>query len=414
MDELRLRALDELLAAERQFRQQAEGRVRALNAVLTELAYRLGGEKLELLRKQDTHAPQSWTPETWRAFFQALTLDPSAGWGSEKKNGNGNGYHVEIERLTQEVERLKKELSDTQTELWRERKKAAEIRTYETEIQKEKAVTHTSTAVPENYAYKHIPIMGWQTPVIPAAFAARLQSGASTRRDAQLNERRRMMALWLLSVSGIAAQIELTRLIAAREGVSPEAGSIKRPIESLAENSLIISQTLSINLGNTPSRLVVLRLSEDGKTLCKLWGYPIAENEWERLIHLHEGDRQEDHTMAILLFTAHARIRGWKATVLPELDNAARPDVLIENESGERWYVEVETGRREHENNAKWRNLADLQDGKIALCARTQEDRKALVADCQHWHGIATDLESLVLNKLKNIKPGDDLWTQRW
>jgi hypothetical protein len=107
-------------------------------------------------------------------------------------------------------------------------------------------------------------------------------------------------------------------------------------------------------------------------------------------------------------------MRGWKAKVLPEItESPARPDVFIENDQ-ERWYVEVETGTRVQENNAKWLNLAQLQDGKIALCARTPEERKVLVSDCLRWKGVATDLESLVLHKMKEITPGAPLWMETW
>ena len=417
-EELRTRSLLELLEAERLFRQQAEQRLRSLNAVLTELAYRLSGEKLELLRKQDSTIPQSWTPEQWRAFFQGLTLDPQAsGWGSKS---NGNGHHVEMENLQKEIARLKAELTQA-------RQRILELEQEKTRPTQEDIQWQSSNVAPPvipkknispselGYGYAQIPLLEWEQPAIPIRFSDRIRSGAATRRDAQLNERRKLLVLWLLSFSGISAQIEIGRLVSALENVSAEAGSVKRPIEALVNSNLLVSQTLNLYLERTLTRLVALRLSEEGKELCSYWGYPNAESEWERLLRLHEGDKQEGHTLAVLLFAAYARMRGWKVTILPDVQrSSARPDVLIESASGERWYVEVETGTREHVENAKWHNLAALQEGRVAVCARTAEERKVLAADCQQWHGVATDLESMVGTKLKNIKPGDKLWIQEW
>ncbi|MEJ5200652.1 MAG: hypothetical protein WHV66_00350 [Anaerolineales bacterium] len=438
VDEIRLRAMSEILAAERLFREQAEKRLREMGDVLTEIAYRLGGDKLETLRREDATVPKRWGPEDWRKFFQALALTPSSGWEASgwgtPQRSNGNGHHppaddgqatAEFDTLRTENSRLQEQIAELTRALWEARRNAENNRSIfvqPTDRHAETVVRAQAQAAPrvrvdrvENYAYRHIPLAEWQPPTIPAAYVKRLESQATNRRDGEVNERRKLLFLWLLAVSGIAAQLELNRLLASREGISPEAGSLKRPVDSLEENNLVIQQTLTIQIGTMPSRLVVLRLSEDGKRLCQLWGYEIVENEWERMIRLHEGDRQEAHTLAVLLFTAHARLRGWKATVLPEVqDTPARPDVLIENENGERWYVEVETGTRVHENNAKWCNLAELQDGKVALCAKTVEERKVLVQDCSHWHGVATDLESLIAIKLKSVKVGDELWTERW
>ncbi len=408
-EEVRTRSFKELLEAERGFRLQAEERLRGFSAVMTELAYRLAGEKLERMRKQDANLPLAWTPEQWRAFFQALTLDPDAqsGWASQPKD---NGHRTALERLQLEVRRL-------QTELDMARQRIAELE-HAASTTSSASLSPAATPLSQadlGYGYAHIPLWAWSPPLIPASYADRLRSSTATRRDAQINQRRKLLTLWLLSQSGIATQIEISRQIAVREGISPEAGSIKRPIEALAANNLLISQTLTLHLGSTPTRLVVLRLSQEGKDLCHLWGYPNVENDWERLIRLHEGERQAGHTLAVLLFAAHARLRGWRASVLPDVERLpARPDVYLQNEQGVSWYVEVETGTREHAGNAKWRNLAELQNGSVALCARTIEERKVLVGDCQQWQGVATDLESLVSQKLKHVKPGEELWVQRW
>ncbi len=114
VDDLRLRMLDDLLTAERNFRDLAEKRARALTGVLTELAYRLAGEKLEQMRQLDPSAPSSWKPEEWRSFFLAVSLTPPGeGWG--KANGNppqgGNGHAAEIAALQAKIAALERELA---------------------------------------------------------------------------------------------------------------------------------------------------------------------------------------------------------------------------------------------------------------------------------------------------------------
>lgn len=410
--DLRTRSLSELLDAERVFRQQAEVHVRALNAILTDLAYRYGGDRLEQRCKQDSSAPSSWTPDQWRNFFQALTLDPdSSSWDDHAcpKDGNGNGHHAELEKLEEEIKRLKAELVEARQQLAVEKRPSSGAK----ELSQVLATPPLNTET-LGLGYAHLSQAEFTPQKIPANFASRIKSESSTDRDSDFTVRRAQKILWVIAGTGISALIEINRIVGKWENISAEAGSIKRVVANLAKNNLIILKTLGINLSTAPTRLVVARLSEDGKTLCKLLGYPIVESDWERINRLHEGEKQEGHTLAVLLFTAHARMRGWKAKVLPEItESPARPDVFIENDQ-ERWYVEVETGTRVQENNAKWLNLAQLQDGKISLCARTPEERKVLVSDCLRWKGVATDLESLVLHKMKEITPGAPLWMETW
>lgn len=428
-ESLRLRAIDELLAAERSFREQAEERLRQLNAVLTEVAYRMGGDRLEALRRQDTTIPKRWTPEDWRRFFLTVILESDkSGWGNASGNGNGNGKAEELQKYRDQVRQLKAENTHLKQELDRLLKQAASLQKPPAAPQKpngtkssppvttQAIIVQESPAQPSisNPAYAHIPLDTWQMPAVPVTYQDRLLSSGASPRDTQLNLRRKLMALWLLSFTGYPAQIEIAALIAAREGISPGAGSLKRPMVGLGESNLVISQTLSINLETKPSRLVVLRLSEDGKRLCEILGYPNVENEWERLIRLHEGEKQEEHTLAVLLFTVHARLRGWHAEVLPEMqDTPARPDVLIERDD-ERWYVEVEINADAKDRSAKWINLAELQGGRLAICARTVSDRKALIQDCARWHGVATDLETLIETKIKSAYFEGELWAEQW
>ena len=76
--------------------------------------------------------------------------------------------------------------------------------------------------------------------------------------------------------------------------------------------------------------------------------------------------------------------------------------------------MEVELGQKE--SPSKWRNQAKLNDGKVALCAATPETRKRLVGDCvlDKLPGLATDLETLVKVKFKEIREDTPLWLEEW
>jgi hypothetical protein len=137
---------------------------------------------------------------------------------------------------------------------------------------------------------------------------------------------------------------------------------------------------------------------------------------WELLLKGHEGDRFPEHTLAILIFTMHARKRGWATQVLPPVQNTnAAPDALVLKGS-ERWYVEVELSQKE--NLAKWKNLAALNGGKVAICAATPEYMTRLAGDCRlaNLPGIATELQTLVkgTKPYKAINEQTPFWLESW
>ena len=78
-DQVMNRGLGDILKAERDLREIAEGQNRALRGALKELAYRLAGEELEELRRSNPEAPDNWTADDWRKFFAKHQTDDS-GW----------------------------------------------------------------------------------------------------------------------------------------------------------------------------------------------------------------------------------------------------------------------------------------------------------------------------------------------
>ncbi|MEW6287378.1 MAG: hypothetical protein AB1509_14235 [Chloroflexota bacterium] len=401
VDDLRLRMLDDLLAAERSFRDMAEKRSRALTGVLTELAYRLAGERLEQMRQLDPSAPGGWKPEDWRNFFLSVSLAPQGeGWGGKPPtNGNGNGkHHAEVTTLQVKIAALEREL--------------AQARQATVQAQQQQKQTAQPLPIQPNGRFSNFVM-----PKIPKAFEHRWQVRSEmSKADAELHLKRRGMVMKCLA-DGQNVQVEIGRYVGDATGAQYRSGSIRRVFDALEESGLIVRQTLSLQVtGNMPTRLAVARLSAEGKQFCAALGWQVVESEWERLNRLHEGEKQEGHTLAVLLFAAAARLRGWAVEILPEAQGNARPDMAI-SRAEQRLYVEVETGTRLHDANAKWRMNAELNGGRCALVARNVEERGVLVADCKHHvaeHGCATDIETLIAGRLVEVNEGDLLWAEEW
>jgi hypothetical protein len=402
VDDLRMRMLDDLLTAERNFRDLAERKARALTGVLTELAYRLAGEKLEQMRQLDPSAPQGWKPEDWRSFFLAVSLTPPGeGWG--KPNGNpppgGNGHAAEIAALQAKVTALERELAQAR------------------QVSHQRRVEQDNPLLVATQPQAGGRLAGFTMPKIPKAWEHRWQVRTEmSKADAELHLKRRGMVLKCLA-DGLSVQVEIGKYVGDATGAQYRSGAMRRVFEALEESGLIVRQTLTLQVtGNMPTRLAVARLSAEGKEFCsKGLGWQVVESDWERLLRLHEGDKQEGHTLAVLLCASAARLRGWTVEVLPEVQGNARPDLSIAK-GDERIYVEVETGARLHDANAKWRMNADLNGGRVALVARNVEERGVLVADCKHvaGHGMATDVETLIAGRLVEVGEGDPLWAEEW
>lgn len=383
--------LMDMLTAERTFREMAEKKARALTAILTEVAYRMDGAKLEAMRQKDPTAPGGWKPDDWRNFFSGAAQQASD-WGDP--------HHTVTARLEREVASLKQE-----------RAAAAKVVAL---LPREPSEPPQAPAAPAPKVIVETP--RYDIPRIPSAYAGRFKTPVGvSKADADLNLFRRVSALKLLA-GGLSVQVEVGNLLGAESGVQGRSGSIRRVLDALDISGLIVRQTLTMNInGNTPTRLVVARLSAEGKTLCGLWNWTVIESEWERLIRLHEGEKQEEHTLAILLTATSARTRKMSVEILPEVEGNARPDMLLVEPDGAKLYVEVETGTRLHDENAKWRMNAALNGGSVALVARNVAERKQLISDCRNiGSGRATDVETLIATKFTEIHPSTPLWAETW
>jgi hypothetical protein len=156
--------------------------------------------------------------------------------------------------------------------------------------------------------------------------------------------------------------------------------------------------------------LGLVRLTERGQDFARAQGVEPLENDWERVIRLHQGEAQAEHAGLLLAFDLRARRRGWTTRVLPEVSppiEGFAPDVWIERD-GARLYVEVE-GKYHHANAAKWQAARRAQ-GFAAIVARTPQARATVVEDCRASGvaGIATDFHRLY------YQPTAALWAEAW
>ncbi len=418
------RALEDLIEAERKLRENAEHTAREYRALVVELAQRLAGEALEARRVENPGVPQAWTPADWRSFWWWVAVHPvgvKSAWTGG--NGNGNGTKAlegEIARLKGEVEALRSALERAKVELAQERKakealqeklsRAGEKAEKKPKQKQEKSRHVVSSDMLSEYHRNLVEeLRGVVFPSAPLRFKEQLNP------DEALRYRRKVLILYLLA-KGIGSRLEIDRVLSALENVSARTNSIRKPADELVKAGLLVSESLRME-SPFVTGLAVYRLSEDGKALCRAWGWQVVESEWERLMRLHQGESQEAHTVAILAFALHARLRGWNVTVLPEVAGKADPDVLVERD-GERWYVEVERGDG---SRRKWRNLAQVNGGRVALCAANEEGRERLIRDCkaERLGGVATDLHTLVFEgdsprSLVDISPAEPLWVESW
>lgn len=186
-------------------------------------------------------------------------------------------------------------------------------------------------------------------------------------------------------------------------------------MDNLASAGLAIVETLRMETDGFRTSIKMLRLTDEGRELCRALDWLVIESDWDRLIRLHQGKDQQRHTLAVMYFALLARIRGWSTQIVPDAEGKADPDVLIVK-GKERHYVEVELGSRGNEKQtAKWKNLAGLQGGRVAICAPDVKVRERLVKDCQlaKIGGVATDLATLVAKRYYDSQ-NEPLWLKEW
>ncbi len=410
----------DLIEAEREQRKNAELLARELAKILQELAIAFDGTRLESLRRDDPKVPLYWTPKDWREFFAKVPPPAKAGWGQTDS--------IRVQELERTIKELKQRLADTE-------KLLTEPAPVQPAAQGSKVSVASSmgkerSAAPQPAAFdvpgEMRPPLGsllararevWSnlSGTCPTAFRTALPGGGRTGQDQQKAYKRYWLMLYLIGGCGLNANLEIDDLISLTNGLSSRPGSFKDIKKDLEAGRIVHVDRLQLGLPHTSLKL--FRLTDDGRRLFQiLFHQDPIENDWELLLKGHEGGRFPEHTLAILIFTMHARKRGWATQVLPPVQNTkAAPDALV-LKGGERWYVEVELSQKE--NPAKWKNLAALNGGKVAICAANPEHMTRLVGDCRltNLPGIASNRETLVkeTKPYQAINEQTPFWLERW
>jgi hypothetical protein len=405
------------LRAERALRHKSERDTNNLRDILIETAVRLDGTRLERIRRDDPSVPDVWSVEQWRAFMRDIPAVED-GWGVKAKPKKKDP------ELQKRIATLERQLEDLQREITAQRERADSLSA--SMIAGKEA--DTGNFVPSPVEFVH-PVEGAAPPLsvivadakrqastcprkIPA-LAKVLDSGARTGGDLERSVQRAWLALYVVGRWELSASLEIDEVLSGVTGVSAGSGSLRRILTDLADAELLTSEALALT--NPKTSLRVVRLTGKGAELYRqTFGREAGEGEWSRLIRLHEGETQREHTLAVLSFAMHARKRGYAARVLPDVEGNAAPDVWIGRDN-EKLYAEVELGTKERV--AKWRNQAALNNGTVALCASVERARQRLVGDCKLdkiASGVATDMETLIKTKYKEIGEATPLWVERW
>jgi hypothetical protein len=420
----RQRAMDDLLEAERAMRAKNESAIRDLQQVLTEIAVRLNGERFESMRRGDPNIPSAWSAAEWKTFFSQVSL-PGRGWNAPelKFQREQREYLQQIEGLKTQIKALEMQLEKERAEKVNEPTTASLRRDIEP---KTKTVPWPVKAMlgrdddltpPVDVLVNDVKsILNSLPEKVPAPFDKVLTGGYRTGKDLSQAIQRYWLMTYLIGRHRLSAFLEIDVIISRAVGLKAGAGSMHRAMEDLVSKNLVITETIK----SAYTTLALYRLSPQGEHLYEaVFRAKSIEGEWERINRRHQGEQEAQHTMNMIAFAIHARIRGYSTCILPEnKQTTTQPDLWIKR-GDESLYIEVELS--EKENPVKWKNQAALNDGKVAICAGTAKQHEILASDCKAMHltGYATNLETLVaIAKDKKgfgfLDPDDPLWLEVW
>jgi hypothetical protein len=237
-------------------------------------------------------------------------------------------------------------------------------------------------------------------------------SGRSDRRS------REIAVLWLVA-QGHTLRVEIQWIVSTHFGINHRGGALRSVIPDLTDKGLLHCESLPIPGVRSYGMLNIdaVRLTDTGRELVSGFGWTVKETEMERMRRLHEKGKSENkHTAAVLAFTYHARLRGWKAGVMPKAETGNyryAPDAVVAKGDRE-YHVEVELSWKIAD--PKWRNMARSR-GIVALCARHETHQQELVGDAENIIRanapiIATNLRALFKDAQK--EPLGELWLELW
>ena len=464
------RALHDTLAAEREMRSRSEETIRALKKLLVEVANRYDGARLEEIRRADPSGITTWSAKEWTKFFREIPVQMTAAssWGAA---GQKDVASADLAALTEENKRLvayvrkleaesqtldisgeekqaegaavpvvnpqanlealpeKPKLKTTSTEQVRGKKRTSGT-TKKRDPQVVKKVEEriqslgTPEAAPKGYVGSMATVLAdllekiKTFPKTPPGRWKQILDGKGRRgSDLELAYERYWSVLWMIGRWGIVSKMELETLIALSNKLSTRSGALGRVMNDLLDANILLE--ISMRLSKAPSSaLKIVQLSEEGRELFSaLFELEPVQDELSVMNEKHEGERFPDHTLAVLIFALHARRRGRATKLMPSVAGKAAPDLVVKR-GAETLYVEVERGQKE--NDSKWTGIAELNHGKVALCAMTEKFQRRLAADCKLDKSgkikscFATNLKELVSVRYDDIGAETALWLQKW
>jgi hypothetical protein len=388
---------------------------REYDSLIYWLANRIIPGEVDRRQTKNPFAFANLKPQEWRAFFEnALT-------GVHLTNGLAP-VSPNMRRLEEENQRLREQLAAQEAQY--NELKAEQNRLQNAIIQQRRTDDDPDVQPGLEAPVSDIPApeqrnsFSFAVSKMPPKQYAALFSGA----DQPKSRYRELITLTLLAGAGYSSEASLRWEIVQycqrhaspqerKKGKivkDPDSGSIKRIFFRLEGKNLLTR----LAIDNGKNRIIINTLTDLGRTVVQEMGVPIVESEWERLMRLHGGERQQKHAAQVCLFAHYARKRGWTTQICPEVKPPADPDILIEKE-GERIYVEVEAGSGSPKRRMKkWRNQRNLQ-GFVAICAPTESTRNMLVREARanSKKGVATDFMWLRAHK---TEPELGIWPYTW
>jgi len=214
--------------------------------------------------------------------------------------------------------------------------------------------------------------------------------GLSKRSD---RRKREIAALWLIS-QGHTLRVEIQRLMAENFVIDHRSGALMSVIPGLIKKGILCCERQPVP-GVRKYGLLSLDavyLSDVGQDLVKYLDWPFNETELNRMKRMHEkGKFEKKHTAAVLAFSYHARLRGWKTRVMPEIDSYNHrysPDVIV-TKGKSVLHVEVELSWKVAD--PKWQNMEKYLS-VVAFCAKHEKHQHALALDAANSIGGNTKI----------------------
>lgn len=214
----------------------------------------------------------------------------------------------------------------------------------------------------------------------------------------------RMVAtVLLMAQTGVSTARELERLTAL------DRKTIHIVLDSMLDLLDPLIESYVFHAGGR-GHLRVVTLTDYGKNLCRALGVEPVESDLEKIMRLHNGKVQTFHAALVLMTAYQARLRGWKAEVMPFDPQETpwfQPDLKVTDPEGWFYYCEVETRSRVKPH--KWARMREVN-----LIVSTPTTRLWMVRRLKDMGipGRATDLRTLA----QQAKAGDlsRFWLEKW